>query len=116
MKKTKSEKSKRKTQTRREKQEEKGREKDEIRYTLKRCLKRKRVKSVKNAKNKTEHIVSKREKSFLAHEKVLAQDQGGEKHFLFFKKKKRKVEGKVYQNNAMFFLFSFFGRIFYNKN
>ena len=43
-------------------------------------------------KNKTEHIVSKRERENLfAHEKVSAQDKGGEKHF-FFKKKKRRVK------------------------
>ena len=39
------------------------------------------------------HFFEKRENLF-AHEKVLAQDKGGEKHFLFFFPKKRKVDEK----------------------
>ena len=64
MKNTKSEKSKRKTQIRREKQEEKGREKDEKRDTQKRCLKRKRGKSVKNIPTKNETCFREERKLF----------------------------------------------------
>ena len=54
---------------RRENQEEKGRKTDEKSDTKKRCVKRKREKSLKMSKNKIEHIFSKREKTFLLHTK-----------------------------------------------
>ena len=70
-------------------------------------------------KNNNENFCSKREDAFLAHEKVLAQDQGGEKHFLFFKKKKRKVDQKntflkerFIKRTHVFSVFFFFWCIF----
>ena len=60
------------------------------------------------------HVFEKRGR-FLAHEKVLAQDQGGEKHFLFFQRRKRKVDQKNtffkewFIKRTHFFCFLFFG-------
>ena len=51
----------------------------------------------KKIQKKNENTFEKRGNLF-AHEKVLPQDKGGEKHFLFFQKKK-----KVDQKNTFFF-------------
>ena len=102
-KKKKIEKSKRKTQTReriKKRKEEKRRKKG---YTKEVCKKEARE-IFKRCKNQEWKNFSKREKTLSAHEKVLAQDNGGEKHFLFFFQKKGKVDqkntfltGKVYK-------------------
>ena len=73
------------------------------RDTQKRCLKRKREKSFKNAKNKNENIFSKREKTFVQKKKKRLI-----KRTLFFYKK-----GNVYQKNTIFSVFCVF---FFSKN
>ena len=116
-KKTKREKSKRKTQ-KGENQEEKRRKTDEKRDTQKRCLKRKREKSPKNAKNtRMNTFFFEKRGHFCAHKKVSAQDKGGEKHFLFFKKKGKVDQKNIFLRNGLskehifsvfFFLVNFF--------
>ena len=59
----------------------------------KRCLKKEaREIFKKNFLKKIEHIFSKREDTFFAHEKSSAQDEGGENISCFFKKKKRLIK------------------------
>ena len=77
--------------TRREKQEEKGRKKDEKRDTQKRCLKRKREKSFKNAKNKNENIFSKREKTFVHTKRFQLKIKAEKNISCFFKKKEKRL-------------------------